>query len=124
MNVSSTRRPESVNELRRQLLALSLIQGKNQRPTLRAVPICGLRFAKKVAPAPFAVLGIQNRRTCGNPVGLVLPQPVPASEGIAPDRYRGMGSQSHWAVPRSQDACVIVPELQILTACHTEAGKC
>ena len=28
------------------------------------------------------------------------------------------------AVPRSQDACVIVPELQILTACHTEAGKC
>src|SRR5215470_9480241 len=70
------------------------------------------------------VLCIQNRRTCGAPVGLVLPQPVPASEGIAPDRYRGTGSQSHWALPRSQDACVIVPELQILTPCHTEAGKC
>jgi hypothetical protein len=79
---------------------------------------------RKLQPHHFALLCFQNRRTCGDPVGLVLPQPVPASEGIATDRYRGMGSQSHWAVPRSQDACVIVPELQILTACHTEAGKC
>jgi len=50
MNVGSTRRPESVNELRHQLLALSLIQGKNQRPTLRAVPICDFASRRKLHP--------------------------------------------------------------------------
>jgi hypothetical protein len=72
---------------------------KNQRPAVPAVPVCRFRLAKKAAAAPFAVLGIQNRHTCGDPMGLALPQPVPASEEIASDRYRGMGSQSHWAVP-------------------------
>ncbi len=103
MNVSSTRRPESVNELRHQLLALSLIQGKNQRPTLRAVPICGLRLAKKVAPAPFAVLGIQNLRTEGNRVGHIFMQSLPASEPIHPAWCcRGMREQFHGCIPRPQ----------------------
>ncbi len=89
-------RPGSVNELRRWFLGLSYIQRKNQRPTLRAVPACGFRFAQKVTPAPFAVLGIQNLRTCRDPMGLILTQSLPASVGIAPAWRRGMGSQSHW----------------------------
>ena len=85
--------------------------------------ISAQQFLKKVADAPFAVLRIQNPCTCGDPVGLVTPSARASERGDRPGP-RGMGSLSHWAVPRSQDACVIVPELQILTACHTEAGKC
>ena len=85
-----------MNELRRYLLGLSCIQRKNQRPTLRAVPACGFRFAKKVASAPFTVLGIQNLRPCGDPIGLVVTQSVPTGDEIAPARRCGMGSQSHW----------------------------
>src|SRR5215468_5923327 len=62
-------------------------------------PARGFRFAKKVSSAPFTVLGIQNLRTCGDPMGLIVAKSLPTSEEIAPARRRGMGSPSHWQFP-------------------------
>ena len=92
----------SVNQLGHCLLGL-LWQGENRGPTLGAVPILGLRSAKKVTPTKFAVLSVQDHCADRNPVGLILMQPLPACERIDPAwRRRGIRAQSHGTFCGSQ----------------------
>ena len=62
-----------------------------------------MRSAKKVAPAEFAVLGIQDHRADGDPVGLILTQSMPACVRLDPAWCcQGVRAQSHRHIPRSQ----------------------